>query len=219
MGKKQSTPIYKHNGLEVKLGNFKLGDDTLIFNMGQAHRCPSLKRGYCKLGKKCYAYKDEIRYHHHVPDYRDRQEKYWKNHTGTEFYADLRHILETRKRAKKPLSKVIRYMRFNESGDFWSQKCIRKLNIIAGLLRRDYGIKVYTYSARQDLDFHGIGFKIHTSGWNDGAHGMTLACNARFLHGKKALWIDGKRFVVCPMDCRKCHVCKKTDLNVVFPLH
>lgn len=44
---------YKQGQLEVKLGNKKIGNDTLIFNMGSAAECPSKSRGFCKLGKKC----------------------------------------------------------------------------------------------------------------------------------------------------------------------
>lgn len=61
-----------------KRGNLKIGKDTLIFNMGSAEDCPSLKNGYCKVGHRCYALKDEKIYPDCKP-YRDRQATYWLN--------------------------------------------------------------------------------------------------------------------------------------------
>lgn len=211
---------YKQGDLEVKLGNAKIGDDTLIFNMGTAQDCPSRKRGLCKLGNKCYALKAEKLYHHYVPAYRKRQEKYWKNNTGLAITCDFVTLLETRKRHGKKLAKSIKYLRINESGDFWTQGCIEKLCNIADYLKRKYGIITYTYTARKDLDFSSINFRLHTSGWKQGAHGKTIA--------RKKVWKDtdawhyentGETFRICPMDCTKCDLCKVTDNNIVFPLH
>ena len=55
-----------------KRGNHKIGKDTLIFNMGPASLCPSKDRGLCQVAHKCYALRDERRYHHVVPQYRFR---------------------------------------------------------------------------------------------------------------------------------------------------
>ncbi len=52
-------------------------------------------------------------------------------------------------------------LRYNESGDFWSQRCVEKLDWIAYTLRKE-GIRTYGYTARYDLDFNGVA--IHNKG-------------------------------------------------------
>ena len=53
---------YRYNDLLLSNGNSKIGNDTMILNMGSAMNCPSKKLGLCKLGSKCYALKAEKLY-------------------------------------------------------------------------------------------------------------------------------------------------------------
>ena len=142
----------------IAFGNKKLPKTTAIFNMGSAMNCPSDKLGLCKLSKECYAKKAEVMYKA-VKPYRDRQASYWLKNTALTFVVDFLQSIE--KKRLKPS-----HLRLNESGDFYSQNCVIKAEKIASELKK-YGIKVYCYTARKDLDFsacksliiNGSGFK------------------------------------------------------------
>ncbi|MCK5666811.1 MAG: hypothetical protein KAI17_25150 [Thiotrichaceae bacterium] len=217
---------FKSNGCEVSQGNSKIGTDTIIINMGSAAACPSAKKGLCKLGLRCYALKAEKIYPSVAP-YRDRQASYWLNTSAKKIAASLITIINKRNKN----SRVINYLRFNESGDFYSQADITKLARVAAMISASTGVIVYGYTARKDLDFSKIrSFLVKGSSNGAGNNGMTVAR----LRGKIAKQkeetgkadyheiIGGtvKRFVVCPGDCRPCQVCKiKNGVNVVFPIH
>jgi len=212
-------PYFKNAGLEVSQGNTKIGLDTLIFNMGSAETCPSKALGLCKLGKKCYAMKPERIYPGCLP-YRDRQETYWKTASAKDIASALSEIIN--KRNKK--QRVIDYVRFNESGDFWSQEDIAKLDTIAGYVRAETGVFIYGYTARKDLDFQGVvSFSVKGSGHSAGNNGEAIAVKASKLANLKHKGIyeqAGKKYTVCLMDCSKCNFCKVHDgRNIVFPIH
>ena len=101
----------KINNFEYTIGNKKIGKDTLIFNMGSATNCPSKKLGLCKHCDKCYALKAEKMYPQVLP-FRQKQEKYWLN-TSIDLIIDDFVLALTK-------HKNIKYVRFNESGDFHS---------------------------------------------------------------------------------------------------
>ncbi len=230
--KKRNTSYYKHNGLELSLGNDKLPDNTLILNMGSASECPSKVLGYCKVicedtGKsQCYALNPEI-LRPKVKAYRDRQKAYWMNTSKEEIFNDFHYILTTRKRYKngklQALNKSVKYFRFNESGDFWSQDCIDKLDFIAINLK-GFGIKTYGYTARYDLNVQDVSFTCKGSGHNQGNNGK---CIAKKMSKKdandnkfKKMVIDGEEYFICPMDCTICGMCKKNNgVNVCIPKH
>lgn len=214
--KKHSSRYFKHNGLSLALGNLKIGNDTLIFNMGSATDCPSLKRGYCKLGKKCYAYKAEHRYKGCKP-YRDRQAKYWQECFASDFIVDFANILEKHPRALKD----IKYLRLNESGDFYSQACIKKLSTISVWLLINHGIITYTYTAREDLNFKKAHFLVKGSSNNAGNNGECIAVpGSKLVAGSDIYYENGKQYELCKGDCRVCYLCKnKNGINIVFELH
>ncbi len=141
----------------ISSGNRKLSKSTAIFNFGAATDCPSLKLGLCqakdsKTGKvTCYALKAESGLYPGVLPYRRRQETYWKSVTAEQFTNDFKAI-NARKR------KPYKTLRFNESGDFWNQKDVIKAEKIAQLL--DDTVRVYTYTARKDLDFSNIKYLV-----------------------------------------------------------
>jgi len=204
-----------------KKGNSKLGKDTLIFNIGSAGDCPSLKRGFCKLGKNCYAYKAEYRWKP-VKPYRDRQAAYWKSTDIGQICMEAEnHINRMRKRPA--------YFRFNESGDFYGQVDVQKMDVLAGHLKEKFGIKTYGYTARKDLDFSGVKHMMVKGSSNDaGNNGTTIVRHGQKIHkqGNKPSWYhlfykeNGKIFAVCPGDCWDCKLCKvQNGLNIVFPLH
>lgn len=196
-----------NKGLELKFGNHKIGDDTGIFNMGTAKECPSKKLGLCDAinnGVKCYAEKAEDQYPHSVPAARKRQEIFWKKASALEIIEYLNKKIVNRR-------KKTNYIRFNESGDFWSQEDIEKLSIVADFFAVK-GITTYGYSARSDLDFTNAKFLVKGSNHDKGNNGKTI------IIGKKDNVPKG--FIECPADCRKCNLCKiQTQLNIAFRMH
>ena len=201
----------------TKKGNLKLGTDTLIFNMGTAGDCPSLKNGLCKLGKKCYALKAEKLYGDCVVNYRKRQENYWKNTPAAQICSEAEIVISRMR--KKPA-----YFRFNESGDFYDQYDVEKLDIIAGYLKKKFGIETYGYTARKDLDFSAVqNFMVKGSSNDAGNNGKTIARHGQKIanQSNKPVYIEaGTVYAVCPGDCRDCKLCKvNNQVNIVFPLH
>lgn len=151
-----------------KFGNKKLGDDTVIFNLGTAKNCPSKKLGMCnaiKCGARCYALKAEIQYPRTVPNYRVHQLEYWDATGDDEILEDISSRI---KRRRKPT----RYFRFNESGDFRTQQDVNRLSKITEGLKGE-GLTVYGYTARRDLDFRNVEFLVKGSGHSGGNNGRT----------------------------------------------
>jgi len=148
-----------------KFGNAKVGENTLIINMGPATTCPSAERGLCPIAGKCYAARDERLYPNAYP-YRQKQQAYWLENDAEQIAFDIQEIFEGyerihyrkvdkaiasakaahRKRPKREAPKKI--VRWNESGDFHSMECVEKLMKIAELTP---DILHYTYTHRTDL--------------------------------------------------------------------
>lgn len=172
-------------------GNIKIPTTTGIFNMGEAHRCPSEALGLCKLADICYAKKAE-RLRPNCSPYRRRQELYWKQTDVDGFMREWVHSTE-RKRIR------IDHLRLNESGDFWTQECVDKAEGIAEeLLKRN--IKTYTYTARADLDFKGLR-KLKLNGsdfWKEGLNGIFVPVDE---------FTGTKGHLRCEGNCKKCTIC------------
>lgn len=194
-------------GLELKFGNHKLGDDTAIFNMGTAKECPSRTLGLCTAvnnGIKCYAEKAEDQYPNTVPAARKRQEIYWKKATALEIIEYLNKKIERRRKPTK-------YLRFNESGDFWCQEDIEKMSQIAEFMKLK-GITTYGYTARSDLDFSRASFLIKGSDNDKGNNGRTT------IIGRGDAVPDG--YLECPGSCKRCNLCKiNVPHNIAFRKH
>lgn len=194
--------------MEFSFGNNKLPDTTLIFNMGSAERCPSRALGICETvnsGIKCYALKAEQQYKKNVPNYRNRQEIAWKESTAEQIATLFSDAIKRRKKKTK-------HIRFNESGDFWSQEDINKLNYIAERMKKEHGITTYGYSARRDLDFSSAKFSIKGSGWNPNNNGSTCVVNSD--------QDIPKDYVKCPGSCKSCSTCcEPNKINIAFIKH
>lgn len=191
----------------IKWGNHKLGPDTCIINMGAVEDCPSKALGLCKIAGKCYAKKPEVQYKEHVVGYRNRQKDFWLNNTW-EFIAD--YIVKKIK-ARLYLTK---YLRFNESGDFWSQQDVTKLSNIAGILKT-IDVITYGYTARRDLDFNAVHFLVKGSGfWAPNGRTMVLKKNEKVPED----------YIECPgtgkSGCYRCNLCKiNIHYNIAFHIH
>lgn len=192
-------------GMKLSIGNRKVGNDTLTFNMGSGTDCPSAERGLCRVVNRfgqrgCFSRKCE-QFQHVLPRRRE-QEAYWLFTPIDIILADLEAIVQG-------LRGKIKYFRFNEAGDFHSQECIERANAVSVFLRSE-GIIPYCNSARSDLDFQGADFIVRGSGWK-GPSGET-----QVIVGKRALPTD---FSICPMDCRRCNMCKIPKGNIAFLYH
>jgi hypothetical protein len=191
-----------------QFGNKKLPKSTAIFNMGPASICPSLKKGLCQafVGDKCvcYAMKAERLYPQTLP-YRMSQRLYWGKHSAEQFVAEFRAFNSRRKNK-------IQTIRFNESGDFWSQKCIDKAEAIAKELKED-GVTCYCYTARKDLDFTGTdALIVYGSGYHkEGQSGEFKMIETRAD--------NPKGYVICPGDCKTCDMCLKGVAKISVPKH
>ncbi len=188
-----------------KYGSSVLGNDVLILNMGSATRCPSKARGYCLLGRNCYALKSERQYPATLA-YRERQAQYWLHNGAERILGDLVKSIFRRKLTTN-------YFRFNESGDFYSQTDITKLNYIARGLRQ-LGIVTFGYTARRDLNFHNTDFIVRGSGFML-PHGMTFICDSDTPSG----YNEELNATVCTRQCNSCDLTRTIGtLRVAMPL-
>lgn len=158
-------PKYKDfnpEGSLLTVGNDKVGEHMLIFNMTSAAHCPSLLNGMCQViqnGNKnkiaCYAYQDEQRQNDALK-LRIRQMKFWKTSSIDTILNEFRNfmnnrIAEAKNGSKKP---VPTECRFNQSGDMDSVEDVKKLAAVGKMLLEEYGMQTYTYTARRDLKKH-----------------------------------------------------------------
>ncbi len=181
-------------------GNKKLGKDTIIFNMCSARDCPSKRLGLCQLTNpgQCYALKSERMYPTVLP-YRNRQRDMWQG-SIMRMIDDIRAILR-----KRP---DIKYFRFNESGDFESQRDVDRLKVLANVFPE---LQFYGYTARKDLSFRRMpkNLTINGSNWRRGKMNKFVALPKP----------TGNHYV-CPGDCRACNVCKTAkSLTIEIILH
>lgn len=174
-------------GLQIKysIGNMKVGDDTLIMNITSATDCPSKKKGFCDIkGARCYALKAEELYKN-VLQYRRCQEQLWDLLTADQIAMQINEI-------NRQLG--IRYVRFQESGDFRNQEDLNKMARIASLIVP----LPYVYTARRDLDFSGRGRLV--------VNGSGFMVDNSFNVMEKTDSEDGR--IMCAMNCRVCDLCK-----------
>jgi hypothetical protein len=200
----------------LKFSNHKIGSNTLIFNMGTALDCPSIKLGLCNITNnntaKCYARKAEILYGQKIIDYRNNQAIYWQSHSADEIFQYFAGPIASRKARGKETN----YFRYNESGDFHNQSDIEKLSIIGDRLKENFNITTYGYTARSDLVFANKGFLVKGSGWN--SEEIDGTC---IVIDKDDSVPEG--FIECPgkkQSCANCNLCKcNLKLNIVFRKH
>ncbi|TET79941.1 MAG: hypothetical protein E3J41_00555 [Candidatus Cloacimonadota bacterium] len=183
----------------VSFGNSKLPKTTMIFNMGATVDCPSDALGLCHFNSKiCYAKAAERQYHKICPQYRKRQENIWQKYSAIQLAKAFVKIIKS-KRIK------VDAFRFNESGDFWSQECVKKLSVIAAWLKIE-DILTYGYTARKDLDFSKVCFFVLGSNFLLDGEFRTVT-RPSGLHS------------VCPGDCKVCTLCQGYDGVIEVIVH
>jgi len=176
--------------MEYSIGNDKIGTDTIIINMTSATDCISAKLGLCNVvanGKMwdCYAYRPE-QFRPACLPYRRRQAEQWETETAETIADQLNKAINSTRREH------IKWVRFSEAGDFRNQADVDKMSRLANLL----AVPLYGYTARQDLDF-----SVKSS--NMTVNGSGFMVDNKFT-ARKALTSK----IVCPGNCRHCHICK-----------
>lgn len=193
------------------VGNHKLSKKIMIFNMTPATTCPSRALGLCQLHNPdfCYAMKAEKMYPKCLP-HRTEQQELWDSLSAEDFVE-----LFLRERGKKD----VKYLRFNESGDFVNQDSLDKAEKVAKLLI-EKGITVYCYTARKDLDYSDIKYLVvNGSGWMAGNE-----CDVVYFYDD----LLDKGSLACPKSIGKskeecgetCTACmQKTSKKILFLIH
>lgn len=178
------------------LGNKKIGKDTVIINLCSATTCPA--KDMCLLRNECYAWSNE-RLRVAVKPYRDRQEVLWKSEPA-QYYINYLKMLK---------SGFLKYIRFQESGDFSTQADVDKMSEIAEALKGDY--VCYTYTARHDLDYSQTSDNLVITG-------SYFMVDNMFVPLKKRLYdeIPKQGTIVCAGDCRECTLCKVARGLVIY---
>ena len=179
----------------LQFGNKKLPKTTMIFNMGSASSCSSDSLGLCSVSDICYAKKAERIYPQVLP-YRNRQRDYWLKSSAMTIAFELMEVYN--KKRNKPT-----HLRLNESGDFYSQKCVIKAEKVAEKIYKTLGVKSYIYTARKDLDFSGCKFLVV-----NGSGFKKEGVNRMFSAVKDPSKFEG---FICPADCNICNKCSVND--------
>ena len=146
-----------YNKVDIKTGPFAIGNsklasqDTLILNFTSALGCPSL--GTCPITQKaCYAVAGENR----LKDTRRKNliiqnlvtHAAAKNMLDGLFDIAELYIIESREHTRKP----IKYIRYNEVGDFINQDMLIKAARFSKKMRDKYGVISMAYTANKRLD-------------------------------------------------------------------
>jgi hypothetical protein len=96
----------------------------------------------------------------------------------------------------------IKYLRLNEAGDFPDQRSVNRWSMLSDWLNDKYGIKVYCYTCRLDLDFSKATFAVNGS-------------NEEINNAKRFfICVDKDEYeslpehsVTCKGNCRLCKLC------------
>lgn len=144
------------NSLQIKsglfsIGNAKLSPDTLIINFTSGLNCPSVK--VCPVTQMaCYAVAGEIR----LPDVRKKNlmiQNMWYRAIQNDKVSEVFGIAQTYIDILKNTQNPIRYIRFNEVGDFINQKILDAAALFAYEMKNKYGVMSMAYTANNRLDF------------------------------------------------------------------
>jgi hypothetical protein len=183
----------------------------MIFNMTPATTCPSRALGLCQLNNPafCYAMKAEKMYPKCLP-HRMEQQELWESMSAEDFAE-----LFLRERGKKN----VKYLRFNESGDFINQESLNKAEEVAKLLA-EKEIITYCYTARKDLDYSNVkNLVVNGSGWmRDNECDVVLfyddLLQKECVPCPKSI---GKSKEECGITCMACM--QKTGKRILFLIH
>lgn len=133
------------------IGNAKLSDDTLIINFTSALKCPSVQ--VCPVTQNaCYAAAGEIR----LPLVRRKNmmiQNMWARAIKSKLIGKVFGIAQMYIEILKDTKKPIKYIRFNEAGDFINDAVLDAAALFASEMKNKYGVISMAYTANNNLDF------------------------------------------------------------------
>lgn len=205
-----------NNVMPVKIANEKIGDDTIIINTNHALNCYCSKKGYCNMKKDCYAKKSSNTYVNSCL-YNLAAEINFKNLSAEKIISDIEEVINS-------ADSDIKFIRFNEAGDFINYDLFKKANKIATYFMKKYDIISYTYTHNKELE------EYITDIYNS-----NIVLNYSYdvktsLDVKKCIvinksdiynYIDDNNYVICGGVCSNCSYCKnkKEKRTVIFVNH
>lgn len=204
-----------NNVMPVKIGNEKIGDDTIIINTNHALNCFSSKKGYCNIKKDCYAKSSNIYVNSCL--YNLAAEINFKNLSAEKIIFDIEGVINS-------ADSDIKFIRFNEAGDLINYELFKKANKIATYFMKKYDIISYTYTHNKELE------EYITDIYNS-----NIVLNYSYdvktsLDVKKCIvinksdiynYINDNNYVICGGVCSNCSYCKnkKEKRTVIFVNH
>lgn len=206
---------YIENGImPCKVGNLKIGDDTIIINVNHALNCFSSKNGYCENCNCCYAKKSSTNY---------------KNSCLYGLASEISFNRLSIEQIIKAIEKIvkesnIKFIRFNEAGDFKSFNQFLKANEIAKYFFDKYNIITYTYTHNKELlkEKTAIKNSCIVMNWSIKAgKGFKSAITCNNPSDLPKYLAEDDKYIICEGKCHNCSYCKdKDDLRtVVFINH
>lgn len=202
--------------MPVKIGNEKIGDDTIIINTNHALNCYCSKKGYCNMKKDCYAKKSSNTYVNSCL-YNLAAEINFKKLSAEKIIFDIEGVINS-------ADSDIKFIRFNEAGDFINYDLFKKANKIATYFMKKYDIISYVYTHNKELE------EYITDIYNS-----NIVLNYSYdvktsLDVKKCIvinksdiynYIDDNNYVICDGVCSNCSYCKnkKEKRAVIFVNH
>lgn len=205
-----------NNVMPVKIGNEKIGDDTIIINTNHALNCFCSKKGYCNMKKDCYAKKSSNTYVNSCL-YNLAAEINFKNLSAEKIIFDIEGVINS-------ADSDIKFIRFNEAGDFINYDLFKKANKIATYFMKKYGIISYTYTHNKELeeyitDIYNSNIVLNYSY----AVKTSLDVKKCIVINKSDIYnyINDNNYVICGGVCSNCSYCKnkKEKRAVIFVNH
>lgn len=198
--------------MPVKIGNLKIGMDTLILNMNHSLNCYCSKKGYCNLCNKCYAKKSSNTYINSCL-YNIASEINFNKLPVDKIISDIEAVILN---AGAP----IKFIRFNEAGDFISYKHFKKANEIATYFKNKYNIISYSYT-------HNIELEDYISEINNSNIVINYSYNIKtdrpikkcivINEAKIKNYVNDPNYIICTGSCTNCSYCKnQTDKRIVI---
>ena len=202
--------------MPVKIGNEKIGDDTIIINTNHPLNCYCSKKGYCNMKKDCYAKKSSNTYVNSCL-YNLAAEINFKKLSTEKIISDIERVINS-------ADSNIKFIRFNEAGDFISYDSFKKANKIATYFKNNYDIISYTYTHNKELEGYITDIDNSNIVLNYSYNVKTsLAVKKCIVINKSDIYnyVDNNNYVICGGVCSNCSYCKnkKDKREVVFVNH
>lgn len=212
----KASDYVNNNVMPVKIGNEKIGDDTIIINTNHALNCFCSKKGYCNMKKDCYAKKSSNTYVNSCL-YNLAAEINFKNLSAEKIIFNIEEVINS-------ADSDIKFIRFNEAGDFINYDLFKKANKIATYFMKKYDIISYTYTHNKELEEYitdiydsnivlNYSYDVKTS----------LDVKKCIVINKSDIYnyINDNNYVICGGVCSNCSYCKnkKEKRDVIFVNH